>query len=208
MPRLKRLNPPHVQRLLRQIAIEKPYEKEGRKPTASTRALRTIGRMFIERFPTRVVNTIGIRLNGDVYESPIGIHLTVGGPTMPVLRASAKIGFDCGAVIIEGIQGVSESGNELKQATERLGKPWPNYLLEMVEENARACGFHQVRIRRPETLYWVQQPVQYNIKSRENEKITNEAEKRALQKQIIGFYAIIAKKMKYKKQGDYYVKEL
>lgn len=218
MPRVKQRHPPQVRSLLRHLIQQPPPERIGRRPTAGIRALRKFGRTFIDTFPEKYVRKDGrsvkFTINGDVYESGIGIMITIPNPRTPgygINCASIKLGFEAEALVIEAIHGIPGTTDRIKYANETLGKPWANYALELAEQHARQCGLQRVKIASPQTNYWFNHPqVLKKVKDFEWEyvEVTDANEKEALQRQILGFYAIIAKKMKYKKQGDYYVKEL
>lgn len=218
MPKAKRHHSPHTRYLLEHLVRQPPIERVGRRPTAGIRSLRKFGHIFMDTFPEKYVRKDGrsvkFSMNGDVYESGIGITITIPNRSTPgigIICASIKLGFEPRALIIEAIHGTPGAVERIKYTNEVLGKPWANYAVEMAEEHARKCGFHQVKIASPRTNYWFEHP-QVKKKTGEQEwkyvEVIEPAEKAALQKQMLAFYAIIAKKMGYKKQGDFYVKEL
>ncbi|QQR92309.1 MAG: hypothetical protein IPJ89_04085 [Candidatus Iainarchaeum archaeon] len=186
------------------------------RPSAQLHAIRKFGRTFMDSFPDKIIRnthgTVRININFSANESGIAIATMDGsGDMRKHLCGHVRIGFEPQTLIVEAIQGHFGRKNNIDQVNAVLGKPWANYALELAEQHARQCGLQRVKIASPRTNYWFNHPqVLKKVKDFEWEyaEVTDANEKEALQRQILGFYAIIAKKMGYKKQGDYYVKEL
>ena len=169
----------------------------------------------MDTFPEKIVRNahgiVRININFSANESGIAIATLDGlGNMHKTLCGHIKIGFEPEALIVEAIQGHFDRKDRVKQVNTVLGKPWANYSLELAEEHARRCGLKHVKIASPRTNYWFEHPEKLT-KTDEGWKyleVTNPEEKKEIQQRMLTSYAIIAKKMGYKKQGEFYVKEL
>ena len=83
--------------------------------------------------------------------------------------------------------------------------PWANYLLQQVEEHARAHGFKYVKVRRPETLDYYGAPM---TESAEFQTFDFGSETRAIREDMRKLYYSVAHAMKYKRMFPFFVKEL
>lgn len=68
-------------------------------------------------------------------------------------------GVPGGDVIIETMQGPREGTRAAAQDLNReLGKPWPDFLFEVLEEHAAKHGYRRVMLRSPEELDYFREP--------------------------------------------------
>jgi hypothetical protein len=144
------------------------------------------------------------RIERSFHESGISYVVEANYSSGSIPLCCLKIGFDRQAVIIEAMQGEAEFGREIKEMNQKLGKPWANYLLQCVETDARRAGYTQVKIRRPETLYYYEHGVLDTYTDR-NQAVGQNPE---VQKRMREMYGLIAKRMGYRKEGDFFVKDL
>ncbi len=104
--------------------------------------------------------------------------------------ARIGLGFDKEAIIIEVVQGRKKGEEERNAFKSLVQKNWTTFMIEKIEENAKKCGFKEIKIRRPETLtaYQLQTP--------------------QIKRQIRILYYSIAKSMNFRKRGPYFIKNL
>jgi len=72
--------------------------------------------------------------------------------------AELNLGFEKNAVIIESMQGAGGKQAALDRLRQATGKPVINSMVELVEKHAKKCGFKQVKISRPENLFYYRFP--------------------------------------------------
>ncbi len=108
-----------------------------------------------------------------------------------------SIGFEKEALIIEGMQTRKSYKKKLNEFRRVTKKQTLDFMLEQAEERARKLGFKQVKIRKPEFLYWFQNPVP-----------VEDMTKKQVQRQIKILYQKIALRHNYKIEADFFVKDL
>lgn len=152
---------------------------KGRSSTALGKSILSNGKKFVGSFGERNVGGFSVKLSPSSFESPLAVSLF--SPNGRHLF-SAKLGFGQGAVIVEAFHGapvpdsrspqaalvtrwvkgkhgsvrqfdvpVNKGLVEFKQLT---AVPAPNYLMREIEKTASQNGYREIRIRRPETLFW------------------------------------------------------
>lgn len=175
----------------------------------------TIGRRFIETFPFERIRKEGVDYNLGIApghgESFLSVDISRGSG-YPNNRyydpyGQARIGFEKGIVTIETFAGKMDK-RTMDAISKGLGKPWPQFLLHVIEEHARRCGFKQVLIRNPVNNYWYHHPYKHIDSMDINIEVTNPEEKGKIQSRIKQFIGLIAKQNKYKKVNGNYVKTL
>lgn len=183
-------------------------------PTARRRSILKHGKPFIELFPATTITThkatFRIEPTETMGESPIGIgifhdaHYGHGGQL-----ARIKLGFEKKAVIIEAIQGAKPSDNkyvasnqELMRAfKEKTGKTWQRFLIEKIEAHAKEMGFTRVKIIKPEFNSYYHT----HLIDRTGKK---HPQSPAVQRRMHALYYGVARRMHYREEGNYFVKEL
>lgn len=109
------------------------------------------------------------------------------------------IGFEKESLIIEVMQNNKYNDKKYFNDFRRTTKTQTlNYLLQTTEKHAKKLGFKQIKIRKPQTLYWFEDP---SIKD------TNLNQKQ-IKQNIKILYNRIAKKEGYKEEKFYYTKKL
>jgi len=162
------------------------------------------GKQFLISFKERTVvegktGSITVKVASARYESPVAIVLERKQKSNRALArviASAKLGFEKEAVIVEALQGGYKVIGSLEQVKLKTGMPWASFLLKQVEEHARENGFKAVKLRRPETLHYYQAPF---VESEDREKVMS---------LMNALYYSTAKGMGYRKEKEFFVKEL
>jgi hypothetical protein len=195
-------------------------------PSVSTKEYQLYGRNFFRAFPIQEFGGGNERkyfILGDPtgsYESNREIVLLCNFreeqktrentllESRPKLKATAilghlAIGFEKDAIIIEAIKGPTTTNGKQKYRTLlnefwRITKQKPlEKMLQEAENHAKSLGFKEIKIRRPETLCFYENPFI------ESDKPLNEI--RANMKIL---YGRIAKNRGYTKEEFYYVKKL
>ncbi len=194
--------------------------KAGRMPTATWGNILYFGRNFISGFKGKKLNGFSVKIAPSNFESAISISLFRGAGNK---LFSAKVGFDEKAVVVEALEGISPSdesspdaalvtkwvtgrhgavrqfempvNRHLEEFRRLSGFPALNFLLREIEAVAKATGYTQVRIRRPETLFW--------IKSNSRDKGFMEESER-----IKRMYYGAAKKEGYSRNSGFLVKNI
>jgi hypothetical protein len=117
---------------------------------------------------------------------------------LPTITLSwLSLGFEKKSLIIEGMQTRTDSKKWLNEFRRATKKQAIDFMLEKAEERARELGFEQIKIRKPEFLYWYQ-----------NASVPYGKTKKQVQRQIKILYQKIALKYGYKIENNFYVKEL
>lgn len=173
------------------------------RPTAHESSVRKYGKVFLKTFPRIKKPHKGIELEIKIsethHEAKLGIVINYG----TVDLAAAKLGFTKTRVVVESIQGLIKGNHaraELHRLTTTLGMPWPNALLHQIESHAQACGFKEVIIRLPETMYYYTKPSDVGLRPKDPEAIRAGMRK---------FYARVAEANGYVSDGkEFYVKRL
>ncbi len=173
-------------------------------PTATPKAILRFGKPFIETFPKKQISPeLSVTLGAGTSESPISIKIEkeMLDPKDNEFGHSAiveaRIGFERKALIVEAIQGVKNRKKEIRELWKHIHVPWPNYLLEQIEEHARACGLKQVKIRKPATLYYYKKPA---VENRDNIP--------AIRKRMEEMYRKAAAARGYQAEGAFYIKKI
>ena len=182
--------------------------------TARRRKILRHGKPFIELFPATTVRApeanFRIEPTETMGESPIGIgifHDAQYGHGEPLARI--KLGFEKKAVIVEAIQGARPSDNKYIASNPELmrafktatGKTWPRFLIEKIEAHAKEMGFKRVKIIKPEfNSYYHAHLIDRNGKI--------EPQSPSVQRRMHALYYGVARRMHYREEGNYFVKEL
>ncbi len=176
-----------------------------RRPVESRnfRDIKRFGKLFITTFPRTIVK--GRKRSQFVicasyfkrWESPVSITLAVepvdkkgeqfrGMGTVGTLMLS----FEKDAVIIRP-QGVILKQSYLERFREvnEQKMPWANFMAQLVERHAQKCGFEYVKIPTPETLAYFDKSA-------------------GTKQRIKRLYEGIASSMGYKREGNFFVKNL
>jgi hypothetical protein len=203
---------------------KKPFEVTFN--TTSKKNYAAFGRRFVEKFNgTVVLSKDGLRFSigqSDNFASESSHRLTIdcilreevpidfakvknvhiplsdGRPKL----ASVALGFEKDTLIIEAIQENSKQKklrNEFWRTTKT--RPVERLFLE-VEAHARKLGFKQIKIRRPETLYYYEHPVNETGGAHYHERKTE------VQAGMRASYNKLAKKNGYTKGEFFYTKTL
>ena len=184
----------------------------ARYKSAYEENIKRFGKKFLKSFPrTNLAKkgnrfVVSIKEMGPVNESSFSLTLEkeLGKKTRlnQLTLGDARLGFEEEAVVVEALKGLSDYDApqgitplaELDRFRQYFGKPWANYLLEKIEEQARKNGFSKVKIRRPESLYFYWH--------------TFRREKKETRKTMRRLYGRVANEMGYKRKGIFFVKEL
>jgi hypothetical protein len=171
--------------------------------TASSKAYLTHGRNFFGVF-----STVKIQGRKEIYtisstpfviESPHGLELTYSstrGNKKSGSLGKVGLGFTKDALIIEVIQGKKGTSPEQDRfrQTPKVNTHWANYLLTLIEKQARELGFSEMKIRVPESLY------SYHFSSASDMK--------RVRKEMDAFYYTLATACGFKQKGLFFVKSL
>lgn len=146
-----------------------------RYPSGSVANYKKYGKKFVKLFmtrqadATRVIQTdkekFGVNLAFNGHESHCVITLTYnsllsGERYLPHKIADLKIGFEESTLIVEAMQTDKNRRvhlNRFRNATK--GTPPLDFMLHEAEKTARRLGFREIKIRKPETLYYYHLPV-------------------------------------------------
>lgn len=184
-------------------------KKSGAYKTANSERIETYGKEFVETFPKITLKgkkrrAFVVDTGHSCLESRKSVRLAVYNAEagkvkgIPADVAFLKLGFSKNAAIVEAIQGTAGWQPEFERFRALHGKPWANYLVEKLEEQARRTGFRQVKIRAPESLFW------YYHKSKD-ESNSDYLERR---KRMEALYNNVANAMGYSRKGNFFVKGL
>ncbi len=170
------------------------------------------GKLFLTTFPETALKgkkrtSFIVSAVPAQYESPVSIALIATnkkGLPENLLKhfvvAEVRLSFEKKAVIIfpQGRKGTQPQLDRFHQST---GLPWANFLIKQIEEHARKTGFRQVKIRTPESLHYYQTP---SVAGRY--ATLEEAEK--IRKRMENLFQKVADAMNYKREGEYFIKDL
>ncbi len=148
------------------------------------------------------------------YESPVSITLHLQdmskAPNKKTMKkeaqllSEARLGFEKDSVKVEALQinsiledKIPEIRQWLDRFKSKTGKPWANFLVQKIEDQARKLGLKQVKITIPERLYYYQNPF---VKPGQTVK--------KIRKGMRELYYGVANAMDYRIEGDYFVKDL
>lgn len=163
---------------------------------AQRKNIRRYGKLFIATFEKRDLGgSFIMRVDRSKWESPISIRVSRGASDLPIMEA--KLGFTSRAVIIEAIQGVSGREDSVRSFERMSGMPLANLIMQNVEEQAYRCRFTQVKIRRPETLQWYNEP-----------QVPDGYDPELVRERMRKLYYGLARKMGYRKESNFFVKDL
>jgi hypothetical protein len=131
------------------------------------------------------------------------VQITVNLGNMP-------IGFERDSLIVEAIKGTSKRFNPLANDFWRTTKQKPlDKLLEEAEKQAQTLGFSEIKIRRPETLYYYETPWVTEPEMLPPNWVEIKAKKqREIRANMRILYGRIARNHHYTKEEFYYVKKL
>lgn len=175
----------------------------GKYPSARGEAYEKYGRKFMnEIFLKRIhgkKETFVVKEVPFTVESVNSIAILSVQKTKPWLSGKigwVGLGFSPNAVIVEVIQGRRDTLAEQDRFRQHpsIHMHWPNYILGVVEERAKALGFKRVKIRAPESLY------SYHFSAYGSMP--------GVRKEMNILYSTVAKAMGYKRRGMFYVKNL
>jgi len=133
------------------------------------------------------------------WESPLEVRLyekIKGGEELPKSLGTVKFGFEEDAITFLP-QGERGAWTESKRFESIKKEKWPNFLIGLLEERAKGCGYKTARIPVPETLYFYKKPIV--VKGRTPEQAREQMKK---------FLEGIADAMGYEKEGNFFVKNL
>jgi hypothetical protein len=120
------------------------------------------GKAFLSSFPTRFYKgkkgTFVVDLERGNFEAPMQVslvtntHIRIGKKygRVKVEAFTVKLDFYKDTVKITGIQGGENASGPIREFQELAGMPIPNFLIQQIEEHARAQGYKKVQILRPE----------------------------------------------------------
>jgi hypothetical protein len=187
----------------------------GRYNTASSKNISRYQRNFLSSFPvielkgkkrakfvvSRQTN-VGRLTSHYLYESPVSIVLHRKSISKTnhdsMLLGRIDLGFEKEAVIVESIKGVKGSASELDRFKSMHKKHGLEFLVQVVEEQAKKTGFKEVKIRDPETLHAFNDlPLEHTL-----------GEVNKIRQRMIELYKAVADARGYTRKGNFYVKEL
>ncbi|MDO8624578.1 MAG: hypothetical protein Q7R47_00725 [Candidatus Diapherotrites archaeon] len=123
------------------------------------------GNRFLETFPRQVFtapNGRSYTIDRDLgqHESRESITISVTKVQRPRELAWARIGFKRGVVIVEAMQ-TEKAGTKYLNEFRRIAKKQAlDKILEEIEAHAKQMGYRELRVRRPETLFYYQRPLE------------------------------------------------
>jgi len=188
------------------------------------------GKKFLATFPEIEVrgkkrNKFVVLASDSEHETPMSIALKVQNAPKPkrlpgawnprVMQgklAEAKLEFD-GKNVIMSFQGkqLTERGQKVKPLLDLFrsctGRSWAEFLVESVEDHAKNCGFKKCVIRRPESLYFYKKPAIIGENGMPRRVATPEEAAR-IREQMHKLYDGTALSMHYRKEGEFWVKDL
>jgi len=188
------------------------YSSNARKSSIEMHGL-----PFITSFPEIRIQGMkrrefNVGISTSTYESPVAVSLSILDASKKPVKdqryfkrdpkeiAQAKISFRKKIVVVEALQGELGSIEWLDRFRNKTGVSWAQYLTARIEEHARKMGFKQVKITIPERLRYYNNPVVSSIRG--------ESDKQKIMENMRKLYYATAEKMGYKKEGDYFVKNL
>jgi len=135
------------------------------------------------------------------------IYLRETSDTTRTTIGHISLGYSKNAVYIESVQGGFGKRKEQDQARQAIGEHWPNYLITLVEEEAKKQGFREIKIRVPESLYAYHHPSSaiYAPNSTPKEKRETLTEHRT---QMRTLYDTVATSLGYTRRGLVYIKKI
>ena len=137
---------------IRKLIKEHPHARYPARP----RNINRFGKLFLASFPVQEVHKgVLLQTMSSMFESPVAVGLLIPGK----LQLVARLGFTSNGVVVEAIQGQAGSKRDVDNLSDRLGKPWANFLLEQIENHARGVGFSHAYMRTPETMWYYQRPM-------------------------------------------------
>lgn len=217
------------------FVLDKIAERRARRSWIAPSILRTenilkFGRHFIKTFPYEIVGgnrNFSVKLGGLGHESPIvvGVHKIekAAGNYHEKSLASLNIGFEEKAVVIESMQGEEGKQANLDRFRQATGKPALNYLIGLVEKQAKRCGFAQTKISVAENLFYFRFPeilgdypsnelrdYYSSMQSGELWEFGGKigAKVKEIRARMTRLYGTVAEKMGYEREGDYFVKNI
>jgi hypothetical protein len=164
---------------------------------------------FNKKITSRSGRPFQIAQARDGYESNLALAIFTGNSSK-ILEdkiASISIGFDKthNALIIEAMQTHANEAREYKKYLNEFHRTTKrqaiDYLLTQMEELSKLNGYREIRIRRPETLYYYHRPA-----SKTGQAYGAEID--IIRTQMRKLYDTIAQKHGYKKEEYYYTKKL
>lgn len=188
-------------------ALHQDYTTSERKPVS--RFLRH-GKPFLGAFKTIPFGAFEIKPFRTHYESPVGIAITnpAISPNSGFHQSGIiRIGFEKNTVTIEAINGTYGCKNQLDAFSKTAGMPWAQFLIRKIEATARRQGYHYLKFRDPQTMYYYKQPEMPAHRITPAEK---EQTKKEIQARMNRLYSSVRKKIGgfTQREGDYWVKEL
>ncbi|MDO8647429.1 MAG: hypothetical protein Q7R70_03365 [Candidatus Diapherotrites archaeon] len=211
------------------LRVFKGASAHQRRMYADLRKTIVFGKKFLSTFPEIEVRgkkrkKFALFLSRTDWESPVSIALNVQdvpkgsnlpGAWHPRLMqsklAEAGLEFDKNSVImtLQGRQ-LTEREQKAKPLLDLFkncsGKSWADFLVERVEEHARQLGFKQCKIREPSTLVFYQTPVV--SKPGSSRRPATDGEKLKIRQQMHKLYDGTALSHHYRKEGEFWVKDL
>lgn len=186
-------------------------------PTAQKNIVK-YGKHFLLTFPKKILGgkkriEYSIGLEPTSFESPVAISISMryvrkqeetlhrGNPGW---LARIKLGFEKDALILEAFKGRKNSPAHIAKLKNFLGEHWANYLVKLAEEHAKKSGLKQVKIRRPEALYYYEHLAVHTTKARLGEHKTQKAVRDSMRKLYYG----VADDLGYREEGNFLVKDL
>jgi hypothetical protein len=164
---------------------------------------------FCESFESKIIKgkkyDFKIGIGNGHFESIQTLQLRRSGEPFSKYEKNAwiSLGFEKNTLIIESMQTDKLSKTILNNFRRTTKKQALNYLIEEAEKHAKKRGLTQVKIRKPQTLGWYQDP--YVPELLPNSKMPNEREIRANMRIL---YRRVAKRQGYLEEEFYYTKKL
>ncbi len=138
-----------------------------------------------------------VRYGLNIFESETALQLYLNGG-WPYPLAHVAIGFQKNTLIIEAMQTTKKHRRKNLNEFRRVAKELPlDFLLKQAEQTAKKAGLKEVRIRRPETLYYYAKPARHDGLTLEQ-----------LQRNMRILYGRIARANGYKKELFFYTKRI
>jgi hypothetical protein len=176
-------------------AKKEAYEKFGRKFLGSFAQdkiiIKKAGRQYI------------ISKSNPSFESEHGVVIRVISKDSlnkrGVMLARISLGFLENTLIVEAMQTGKEVNNRLNEFRRESKETALDFILKEIEKRAKSLGFNSISIRKPEMLYYYNNP---SILSSEN------ISRKEIQRNMRKLYSRIAKRNAYERTARFFTKKI
>ena len=195
----------------------------------------THGERFLEGFKPAFFKgkkTYLIDLRKSPFESPLSVSVIFnrhggGNKVVEDVAFEARLSFTKTSVVVMAFQGTRRNLSEIREFEEIVKEPIANALLREVENQAKANGYKEIKIRGPEALESYNYPNVYdslryrgktlwekrkydNLTAAEEKEFSEiiKTEEKKIQTRMTKIYGDVATALGYKKQKGYFVKKI